>query len=196
MPNAYDSWRTGIQIDNIYPVGSIYMSINSTNPGLLFGGTWEQINNTFLVAQGSSYAAGSTGGTATTAHTHDITATTSQSTILTIAQTPAHTHTRGTMNITGGFAPWSEGSGADITGEQGAFYSTSSNQYGWGTTTGRDQDNEYMNFDASRSWTGETSSVGGNEGHTHGISAITTESSGNINNLPPYLAVYMWKRIA
>ena len=36
-------------------------------------------------------------------------------------------------------------------------------------------------FDASKSWTGATSSIGGN---------------GNHNNMPPYLAVYMWKRVA
>ena len=27
-------------LDTFYPVGSIYMSVNSSNPGSLFGGTW------------------------------------------------------------------------------------------------------------------------------------------------------------
>ena len=30
--------------DLIYPIGSIYLSVNNTNPGTLFGGTWEQIS--------------------------------------------------------------------------------------------------------------------------------------------------------
>lgn len=49
-------------LDNVYPIGSIYMSVNSTNPKNLFGGTWEQIQGRFLFGMNSSYPAGSTGG--------------------------------------------------------------------------------------------------------------------------------------
>ena len=51
-------------LDNVYPVGSIYMNVNSTNPGTLFGGTWEQIQGKFLLGMSDSYPAGSQGGEA------------------------------------------------------------------------------------------------------------------------------------
>lgn len=72
----------------IYPVGSsIYMNVNSTSPSSLFGGTWAQIQDTFLLAAGSTYAASSVGGEAE----HK----------LTTEEMPGHTHERGTMDITG-----------------------------------------------------------------------------------------------
>lgn len=40
--------------DLIYPVGAIYISVNSTNPSYLFGGTWTQIQGRFLLAAGTS----------------------------------------------------------------------------------------------------------------------------------------------
>jgi hypothetical protein len=49
-------------IDAIYPVGSIYINVTSASPATLFGGTWESITNRYLVASGSDYALGSTGG--------------------------------------------------------------------------------------------------------------------------------------
>ena len=45
-----------------YPVGSIYMSANATDPGTLFGGTWSRIQGRFLLAADGDHAAGSTGG--------------------------------------------------------------------------------------------------------------------------------------
>ena len=68
----------GLSISDIYPVGSIYMSVNNTNPSTLFGGTWEQLKDRFLLGAGDTYTAGDTGGEAT--HT------------LTIDEMPSHNH--------------------------------------------------------------------------------------------------------
>lgn len=54
--------------DAIYPVGSIYLSVNNTDPSTLFGGTWVQIKDQFLLSAGDTYAGGSTGGDATHKH--------------------------------------------------------------------------------------------------------------------------------
>lgn len=59
----------------VYPVGSIYMSVSSTSPATLFGGTWQQLENRFLVgasadsAESPAYPAGTTGGAASQSYT-------------------------------------------------------------------------------------------------------------------------------
>lgn len=52
-------------LDDIYPIGSIYISTDSTNPAQLFGGIWERIEDRFLLAAGDRYTPGSTGGSTT-----------------------------------------------------------------------------------------------------------------------------------
>ena len=65
--------------ETIYPVGSVYISVNSSfDPNTSFGGTWVRIQDRFLLASGSSYTNGNTGGEAT--HT------------LTINEMPSHQH--------------------------------------------------------------------------------------------------------
>lgn len=78
-------------LDNVYPVGSIYMNVNNTNPGTLFGGTWEQIQGKFLLGMSSSYPAGSQGGEAT--HT------------LTASEIPFHNHDIGQEGNTSKILP-------------------------------------------------------------------------------------------
>ena len=78
-------YSNGSIADLIYPVGSIYMSVNSTNPSALFGGEWVQIKDTFLLACGDTYS--SDGDVATAQHgeaTHT----------LTVNEMPSHTHTQ------------------------------------------------------------------------------------------------------
>lgn len=74
----FQTAETNFVLDNVYPIGSIYMNVNSTNPGTLFGGTWEQIQGKFLLGMSSSYPAGSQGGEAS--HT------------LTTEEMPSHAH--------------------------------------------------------------------------------------------------------
>lgn len=66
-------------LKNVYPIGSIYSSFNSTLPKDLFGfGSWEQIKDRFLYAAGDENEAGTLGGEAV--HT------------LTIDEMPKHNH--------------------------------------------------------------------------------------------------------
>ena len=76
-------------IDIIYPIGSIYTSVNETNPNELFGGTWEQIVDRFLYCTSSG---GETGGSKT----------------LTVDNLPSHNH-----NFTGDVIEGNFGFAAD-----------------------------------------------------------------------------------
>ena len=53
-------------LELVYPVGSIYLTLNATSPATLFGfGTWKKLTNRFLVGAGDNYEVNSTGGSAT-----------------------------------------------------------------------------------------------------------------------------------
>lgn len=96
----------------------------------------------------------------------------------------SHNHTRGTMNITGVGVPWRKQTTTDSQ-IQGAFYISSAN--GFGLATG-DNDNRMINLDASRSWTGESSSAGS---HTHtiadaGAHTHTAQNSGDHSHTMSY----------
>lgn len=51
-------------VDLLYPIGSLYLSTAGTDPGTTLGGTWQRIEDRFLLAAGQTYAAGATGGQA------------------------------------------------------------------------------------------------------------------------------------
>lgn len=129
----------------VYPVGSIYMSVNATSPASLFGGTWESLGGRFLIGQDETYTAGSTGGEA--AHT------------LTVNEMPTHSHTLKRQQ-------WFS--------DDAVYYADTGSIYNWRSGEGKYGTTSY-------SYRGNTENSGG--GHAH-------------NNMPPYLAVYMWKRTA
>lgn len=167
----------------IYPVGSIYMSANNVSPALLFGGTWEQIKDRFLLAAGNTYAAGGTGGSADAslpAHTHTVSGT--------AASNGAHTHTvSGTAASNGAHSHgmgsiWSDGSGS------ASAYTMSTNRK-----------QKVRNTSSAGAHTHSVSGTAASNGaHTHSVSgtAASTGVSAAGKNMPPYLTVYMWKRTA
>lgn len=133
--------------DLIYPIGSIYISVNSTNPEVLFGGTWEQIQGRFLLGMNSSYPVGSTGGSKD-------------------AVVVAHTHNP--ANQSGYYGFTTNASKAFTVGDMGS-QSGSGRYYPYSTAS----------FDVTRNTTTGSTGV-----------------SGTDKNMPPYLAVAMWKRTA
>lgn len=142
-------------LNHVYPVGSIYMSMNQVDPGTLFGGTWERVQDRFLLASGSSYIAGSTGGSANSvvvSHSHE-----------------QKDHSHGFAN---GDKVWTTASGStepgnQISGTAKYYAATDKKDYNWRTRT-----------------TSEKPVIN------------STGESGVGKNMPPYLAVYVWKRIA
>ena len=73
---AWSAWESDALA--AWPVGSIYLAYNHTNPATLFGGTWTRIQNAFLWATTASGTIGQTGG--------------EQTVTLTVDQLPAHSH--------------------------------------------------------------------------------------------------------
>ena len=116
-----------------FPIGFIYMSVEETSPAEIFGGIWEQIKDTFLLACGDTYDNGDVGGEAE--HT------------LTIDEMPKHTHT-----------------------VKGSLYYGAMAE---GVAFGNDNTPDYVG-NVGMSY------VGGSNAH---------------NNMPPYLSVYVWKKI-
>jgi len=149
----YSAWKAkfgnglrvdgGIQVgdtpllDLVYPVGSIYISVSEKNPGDLFGGTWEQLQDRFLLGAGGKYAIGATSGE----ETH----------VLTVAELPKHGH------------------GITYLQDGGTFEGK------WGVN-----------------WSAGDAKTSGTEYVNSGISE--TGAGAPHNNMPPYLAVYMWQR--
>lgn len=122
----------------IYPVGSIYMSLNQADPSTLFGGTWERIQDKFLLAAGGTYSAGSEGGNAAHKHISPVGYNADNKAV-------GISYAQGQTNVT-------------VNGAMAA--------------------------------TGDTASVG-SAAYTWTLPSTSQES-----NVPPYLAVYVWKRTA
>ena len=154
----------------IYPVGSIYMSVNATNPSTYFGGTW--------VAWGAGRVP--VGINASDSNFNTVEKTGGAATVtLSASQIPSHTHAKGTL----------------ATASAGAHTHNLQNQKApWGTSA-----SNRVLVDATSGYTEVTNKATTSAGaHTHTVSGSTaaTGGGGSHNNLQPYIVCYMWKRTA
>lgn len=100
----------GITLQDVYPIGSIYMSMNSTNPATSLGfGTWSAVQGKFLVGVSSETefnTAGKTGGAKTVT--------------LSTANMPSHNHSISGIGQGALLAP-QMGSNADVIVPSGSM---------------------------------------------------------------------------
>ena len=130
-------------------MGSIYISAGNVSPQTFLGGTWQPVEDVFLLAAGSLYPAGSTGGEA--AHT------------LSQEEMPRHYHLTMAPN-------------KNNTNNQTTTYGGVLPTIEWQSSEGVGVASDFL---ANTNNVPSDCYTGGSKAH---------------NNMPPYLAVYMWKR--
>lgn len=207
--------------DIFYPIGTIYESVNSTNPSEFIGGTWVswgagKVSVGVDTSQTEFSTVEKTGGEKT--HT------------LSAGEMPSHNHSFTGKAVTSGTQsanhthsiPALSGTAATVSLEGGAWNFSTQNEnglsyngiissypaaggtarYGGGeTTSGSNGDTLYVNATHSHTVSTNASNTGSNSAnHTHSVTASGTigNTGENVahNNLQPYITSYKWKRTA
>lgn len=193
----------------IYPVGSLYWSSKSTNPGTLFGGTWAQIKDRFVLACGDTYnTTGATGGASSVtlsvsnmpSHNHSFTPSGTVSSHSHGLNGHTHSFTpSGTISSTGGHRHGPSNSlyntyrpdGGSDSGNSPGYLSYFSNNPHWYNSSGVNNDTTISRENSSSAITSSSvnpafTGYAGYHSHTFSGSAGTTGgASGNTASATP-----------
>ena len=171
-------------VDILYPVGHIYMSTNSANPGTLFPGTtWEAYaQGRVLIGAGTgtdsrsekkTFTAGSTGGE----YNHQ----------LTVGELAQHSHTVtiASKTLTGSI---------DTTSND----NENARRVGTGDATGilSSRENGSVFRYGQDGFVSSPTGITVNATHNHTATAANNGSNTAHNNIPPYISVYIFRRTA
>ena len=149
-------------LNKVYPVGSIYMSVVNVSPASFLGGTWQAIEQgRMLMAAGSSWLAGTTGGAAY--HT------------LTLAEMPAHDHSA-TETAAGAHAHGASTGSAGAHAHSGSALEAGAHVHNASTGTAGSHDHASSMGTAGAHDHGGNLRTAGDGGHSHGG---TTEYAGS-----------------
>lgn len=172
-------------LEMVYPVGSIYMSVNNVSPASFLGGTWtvwgsgrvpvgvntSDSNFSTVEKTGGASSVSSSHSHTVNSHTH-----TTGSHALTVNELPAHTHSLST--------------GGNVLAMNASSGQT---QYGWQMASGGWWNSNWKEC-------ASIASTGGGASHSHGNTGAatpgTTSASVSSSTLQPYITCYMWKRTA
>ena len=197
---------TSVRPIDAWPVGSLFMTFDNTNPAkLLGGGTWVQIKGKYLlaadtgntvdgtsgvgahtknvplVAHTHSFTTGSAGG-----HTHYVSGTTgdagSHSHTGTTSWGGEHTHTVYGAHIGG--TGWSRHAGSQYNYGNNTTSSSGGHNHSFTTST---VGNHTHGFSAGTNSTGA---------HTHTGTTASNGTSASFDVRPASIYVYMWRRTA
>lgn len=177
--------------NKIYPVGSIYISVNNANPASFFGGSW------------TAFATGRT----------LVGVDTGQSEFNSVEKPGGHkelqSHTHGLNNHVHSLNNHTHSVPNHVHTMQGAgnhyhYLGINKDAVQKGTSYNKPNNFESGSTSYKSNTTGNhthtmnssgTCTTGGNSGNTGGNSGNTTSAGGgNAGNLQPYITVYMWKR--
>ncbi|UBX48861.1 phage tail protein [Providencia alcalifaciens] len=194
-----DALQNAVNLNTIYPVGIVVWFAQNINPNNLFPNTkWQYIgeNKTIRLASSSGNNVLSTGGSDSITlnasqmpvHNHSFSGTT--------ASAGGHTHSRGTMNITGAFALGGGKSEGEAPGFVEGAFSKTTRTLKVNTASGTVNSSvSQVNLDASKTWSGDTSNSGA---HTHTVTGtIGNAGSGSaITVTNAYIMLMGWYRIS
>jgi microcystin-dependent protein len=226
LPPTWDMEYKGQELiatvrDALYPVGCIYMSINSTNPGSIFGGTW--------AAWGAGRVPVGVYSGDSNFNTVEKTGGASTITLSTI-ELPNHNHTQNSHNhgqdahnhsqnshnhgqnshSHGGGTGWqsadhSHGIGYRLLNDGNLYVVdrqvTSAGYYGTvtGAYTGGVSANHYHSIGSDQPGIWDNTATNNATTATNQATTATNNATGGggaHNNLQPYVTCYMWKRTA
>lgn len=203
--NSISTLETKIDnmLNKVYPIGSIYLTVNSTNPGTFLGGTWQLFGEGRTLVCGKSSdtdfaKAKNVGGEKThkltineiPSHTHTFTANSHTHTIkahnhtINIETTKNGEHTHSLMATAN---PNSGGPGirGTFNGQEGSGLS----QYDTGGST-------YGNGNHSHTISGNTGTLAQFNSGSYTVTGTNSNIGGSAvhNNMPPYIVCWIWER--